>query len=309
MRIQKTLALGALATAIALASGCASTPKQPATETTPADQAAAEAAEPDLVQQLRERMAAGTLQRQEKAEDRKPVEIAEDTSQSPAVVPVDQAKQQAAMAVAGDYARAMGLMAGNRDADALALLQQIEQKAPQFSGPVVNQGVILLRQKKYAEAETQFRRGISINGKSPYSHNLLGIALREQGKFAEARTAYEAALAIDPNYAKAHFNLGVLADLYQHDLPRALGHYERYQALQSKPDPAVANWIIDLQKRTGTYVPPARPAPVQETVEETTEEVAGETPADTSAESAPAEAAAGDVPAPAEAAAANEAQP
>ncbi|MFN3586036.1 MAG: tetratricopeptide repeat protein [Moraxellaceae bacterium] len=305
MRIKKTLALCSLAVAISLAAGCASTPKQPSTDTpTAPDQAAAEAAEPDLVQQLRERMAAGTLQRQEKAEDRKPVEISGDTSQSPASGPIDAARQQAAMTVAADYAKAMSLMAGNRDDDALALLRQIEKKVPQLSGPVVNQGVILLRQKQHAAAETEIRRALAINAKSPYAHNLLGIALREQGKFAEARTAYEAALAIDPNYAKAHFNLGVLADLYQHDLPRALTHYERYQTLQSKPDPAVANWIVDLQKRTGTYVPPARPAkpPVVETQEDPLpEEAPAEPPA--------AEPAASDVPPPEAAAAASEKTP
>jgi tetratricopeptide (TPR) repeat protein len=119
---------------------------------------------------------------------------------------------------------------------------------------------ILLKQEKYAEAEKQLRDALAINAKNPYANNLLGIALREQGKFKEAKAAYEAALALDPNYAKAHFNLGVLADLYMQDLPTALSHYERYQGLQSKPDPAVANWIVDLQKRTGVYKAPPRPA-------------------------------------------------
>jgi tetratricopeptide (TPR) repeat protein len=119
---------------------------------------------------------------------------------------------------------------------------------------------ILLKQEKYAEAEKQLRDALAINAKNPYANNLLGIALREQGKFKEAKAAYEAALTLDPNYAKAHFNLGVLADLYMQDLPTALGHYERYQGLQSKPDPAVATWIVDLQKRTGVYKAPPRPA-------------------------------------------------
>ncbi|HEX6592367.1 MAG TPA: tetratricopeptide repeat protein [Moraxellaceae bacterium] len=268
MSIKRTFALSALAAALLLA-GCATTPKA----TAPTGEAApVENNEPDLVAQLRERMASGTLQRQEKTEDRKPSEAMADTSKSP-VVNTDIAKQQAAMAVAGDYARALGLMNADKDDEALALMQKIAEKAPQFSGPLVNQGVILLKQKKFADAQKALEDALKINPRNPYAFNLLGISLREQGKFADAKAAYESALAIDPNYARAHFNLGVLADLYMQDLPLALSHYERYQALQSKPDLAVGNWIVDLQKRTGVYkapvqtpLPPA-PEPAEEAAE------------------------------------------
>lgn len=282
MNNRNLLAVSALAAALALLSGCASAPK-PAI---PTAEAPSDAGEPDLVAQLRERMAAGTLQRQDKPEDKQPSVAADDTSRSP-VMAVDAGKQQAVMAVAADYARAMGMMDTGQDAEALELLRTIAAKAPALSGPLVNQGVILLRQKQYADAETQLLKALEINARNPYGYNLLGIALREQGKFANARSAYESALALDPDYAKAHFNLGVLADLYEQDLPRALTHYERYQALQSKPDPAVANWIIDLQKRTGVYkAPPPAPVPAVQ------EAPADATPDDTSAppaDGAPAE--------------------
>jgi len=264
MSIRQTFALSALATTLALLSACASAPRQ---ASTPVTETPAGIAEPDLVTELRERMAAGTLQRQEKADDKKPSAATEDSSRSPTVM-MDAARQQAAMSVVTDYAQAIRLMANNQDAEAMALLQAITVKAPTLSGPVVNQAVILLKQKQYADAEKQLRQALAINTRNPYTHNLLGIALREQGKFTDARVAYEAALGIDPNYAKAHFNLGVLADLYLQDLPLALGHYARYQTLQSKPDPAVANWIVDLQKRTGVYKAPSpSPAPSAETVE------------------------------------------
>lgn len=267
MSIQHKIALSAIAAALTLLAGCASAPKQAVPE---AEQTAG-ANEPDLVAQLRERMAAGTLQRQEKAEDKKPSEAAGDTSRSPALVATN-ARQQAAMAVSADYTRAISLMAADQNDEALALLQKVSAKEPSFAGPVINQGAILLKQKKFAEAEKVLRQALVINARNPYAHNLLGIALREQGKFADARSAYETALGIDPNYAKAHFNFGVLADLYLQDLPLALTHYERYQALQSKPDPAVANWIVDLQKRTGVYKapppPPRAPEPVEEPMAE-----------------------------------------
>jgi hypothetical protein len=48
------------------------------------------------------------------------------------------------------------------------------------------------------------------------------------------------------------------------DLPLALKHYEAYQGTQSTPDSTVAKWVIDLQKRTGVYKAPAKPAKVEE---------------------------------------------
>lgn len=255
MTIRHYFALSALAAAMALLPGCTTAPKSNGTPSV--DTAGSN--EPDLMDKLRERMAQGPVKRQEKAETPAPV-AATDSSKSPTVA-VDLAKQQAAGSIAPDYAKAIGLMAAGKDDEALPLLQKLAEQSPNFSGPVVNQGVILLRQKKYAEAEKLFQKGVEINPKSPYAFNMLGLSLRELGKFADAKAAYETALTLDPNYAKAHFNLAVLADLYMQDLPLALAHYQRYQGLQSKSDVAVGNWIVDLQKRTGTYKPVAKPAP------------------------------------------------
>lgn len=273
MSIKKSFAPSVLFTALVLMpvlllSACATAPKQPGTAATTGPAAGAENNEPDLVAQLRERMASGSLQRQEKTEDRKPAAATADTSRSPTLV-ADTGKQQAAMSVAGDYARALGLMSAGKDDEALILLQKIATKTPQFSGPWVNQAVILLKQLRFAEADKALQEALKANPNNPYTFNLMGIALRGQGKFADAKAAYDSALSIDPNYAKAHFNYGVLADLYMQDLPLALNHYERYQSLQSKPDPAVANWIVDLQKRTGVYKAPA-PTPLAPPPEEAT---------------------------------------
>lgn len=276
MSIKKSFAPSALFTAFALIPvlllpACATAPKQPSSTDTTGPAAGAENNEPDLVAQLRERMASGPLQRQEKTEDRKPAAATADTSRSPTVV-ADTGKQQAAMSVAGDYAKALGLMSAGKDDEALVLLQKIATKTPQFSGPWVNLAVILLKQLKFAEADKALQEALKANPNNPYAFNLMGIALRGQGKFADAKAAYDSALSLDPNYAKAHFNYGVLADLYMQDLPLALSHYERYQSLQSKPDPAVANWIVDLQKRTGVYKAPAL-MPLAPPPEEATENV------------------------------------
>ena len=101
-----------------------------------------------------------------------------------------------------------------------------------------------------------------INDANPYAHNGLGLALREQGKFDDARIHYERALVLDPKYARAHFNMAVLAELYLQDLNLALKHFQAYQNLQKQPDENVANWIVDLQRRAPES--PAQPVANQD---------------------------------------------
>lgn len=243
-----------------LAAACATKPPQSSAPVT-----AAASAEPDLLAALRERMAKPVV-RAEKVEAAPVAPVARSQSEHTPIVVADPVKVQQAQAVAADFALAMQLMHEGKLDDAMTKLQAIEKKAPQFAGPVLNQGVILVKQKRYADAITMLQRAIALNESNPYGHNLLGIALRETGRFQDARAAYEKAIALDANYAKAHFNLAVLADLYLQDLPLALAHYEKYQQLQMKADAGVANWIVDLQKRTGVWQPPKPVAvPVEST--------------------------------------------
>jgi len=79
----------------------------------------------------------------------------------------------------------------------------------------------------------------------------LGILLREDGKFEAAEAAYRRALETDPDHALAHYNLGVLLDIYLRRTAEALEHYEAYQASLAQPDETVGRWIIDLRRRAG----------------------------------------------------------
>ena len=78
--------------------------------------------------------------------------------------------------------------------------------------------------------------------------NQLGMTLRRQGKFEAAESAYLKAIEASPDYALAHYNLGVLNDLYLRRYDQALVHYERYQALAGE-DEQVSRWIADLKRR------------------------------------------------------------
>jgi tetratricopeptide (TPR) repeat protein len=67
----------------------------------------------------------------------------------------------------------------------------------------------------------------------------------------EAEAAYMKAVTADPDYALAHYNLGVLNELYLQRLDLALQHFERYQDLGGD-DEQVTKWIADLKRRLGS---------------------------------------------------------
>ena len=71
---------------------------------------------------------------------------------------------------------------------------------------------------------------------------------RRNGDFSAAEAAYLKAVTVSPDYALAHYNLGVLNELYLRRLDVALTHFERYQALVGD-DKQVEKWIADLRRR------------------------------------------------------------
>ena len=68
-------------------------------------------------------------------------------------------------------------------------------------------GSALLEQKRYAEAESEFREAIRLD--PDYScYQALGVCVYMQGRSSEAASAYREALKLKPNNAITHYNLG-----------------------------------------------------------------------------------------------------
>ena len=248
---------------------CSSTPKQPSPNTDAPAAVGSESTELDLEKLAKERAAQGLTAKKDDESKEKNV-VAADSSKEPELSNVSAELQALAKPLLNDYQRAVTLMKANQLDDAYTLFEELQTKAPQLAGPALNQALIQIQKQNYKEADVLLQKAIAANGKNPFAYNLQGFVYRQLGQFSKSRAAYEQAITLSPNYAKAHFNLGVLADLYLQDLPLALKHYEAYQGTQTTPDTTVAKWVIDLQKRTGTYKPPAKKAKVEEiTVEET----------------------------------------
>jgi len=159
----------------------------------------------------------------------------------------EQAKQ--AKLAQPDYDRAVTeLRKGNLDA-AEARFKDLSRQYPALSGPIVNQAIILRKKGKTQEAYDLLQKSILQHGKNPRLLNELGVLSRQLGKFKQAQASYESAIRIDERYPAAHYNLGVLADLYLHDPVLALNQFETYQTLIPEPDRKVKGWIIELQRR------------------------------------------------------------
>jgi tetratricopeptide (TPR) repeat protein len=122
---------------------------------------------------------------------------------------------------------------------------------PNYSGPLVNLGILAAKAGRFEEAEKTLISAVERNARNATAFNQLGIVYRKLGRFQDAEKAYEQAVQVDPSYATAYFNLGVLCDLYLQQPQRALEAYERYLELTPSPDSRVNAWVTELRKRVG----------------------------------------------------------
>jgi len=132
---------------------------------------------------------------------------------------------------------------------AINLLDGIQKKYPQLSGPDYQKARIYFNQGKLEQALEAVELSLKNNPRNYYSLNLKGIILKESGQFKLAKQAYLDAIKIYPPYPNSHLNLGVLADIYMRELSLALIQYREYMSLVDNKDKTVANWILELERR------------------------------------------------------------
>ncbi len=89
-------------------------------------------------------------------------------------------------------------------------LEQLREQQELF-----NQGIQMMQQEQWAEAEEAFRRVIDMGECLPQPRGNLGIALLMQKKYDKAETAFKRALEIDPDYDLAKRNLAMLPTVRQ----------------------------------------------------------------------------------------------
>jgi len=109
----------------------------------------------------------------------------------------------------------------------------------------INLGDLLLSEKRYAEAEVEYRKTIEYKPDEPKLHFSLGRVLALQNKIDEARANFEIAVHQNPEYTDAHYELAIALGL-QHKIPEAVAEYRVAIKLQPGFADALNNlaWIL-----------------------------------------------------------------
>ena len=146
------------------------------------------------------------------------------------------------------YEQAVAVMAAGDFLDAELRFKEFLLRYPDFPGAHVNLAIIHSQNGNDQATQTAIDAALALNPNHPSALNQQGMLLRRNGKFIEAEAAYLKAVTASPDYALAHYNLGVLNELYLQRLDTALQHFERYQELVGS-DKQVEKWIADLKRR------------------------------------------------------------
>jgi len=146
------------------------------------------------------------------------------------------------------FEQAVAVMASGDFVEAELRLKEFLLQYPAYPGAYVNLAIIHGQNGNEKAAQASIDAALALNPNHPAALNQQGMLLRRNGKFIEAEAAYLKAVTASPDYALAHYNLGVLNELYLQRLDVALQHFEIYQGLVGN-DAKVEKWITDLTRR------------------------------------------------------------
>ena len=133
--------------------------------------------------------------------------------------------------------------------EGIALLETLTANEQRLPAPYVNLGIAYSRTGKTKKAEHNFSKALRLDIGHAVANNELGLLYRKAGRFNAARTVYQNALIKNPDYLPVRKNLGILCELYLHDLECALEQYQAY--LEYAPDEeTIARWTAELKQRT-----------------------------------------------------------
>lgn len=169
----------------------------------------------------------------------------------PEVVDTEGAEKPLPPALVEQYNRGLDLLQDKDDiAEANKHWQALTLRYPDYPGSWVNLAITQYRQQAFTESLASLDRALAIDAMFCPGFKLKGIVERELGKFKDAEQSYLSAIQCDPDDVDGYYNLGILYDLYLHDLSKALAQYQQAQALLPEKDENINVWIIDLKRRT-----------------------------------------------------------
>jgi tetratricopeptide (TPR) repeat protein len=150
------------------------------------------------------------------------------------------------------YEQAVAAMAAGDTIEAELQFRAFLLQNPGYPGAHVNLAILLAGKGDDEAALQNIQTALSLDPQHAAALNQLGMLERRKGRFLEAESAYMKAVTASPDYALAHYNLGVLNELYLQRLDSALEHFERYLEYGGE-DKQVSKWVADLKRRIGTF--------------------------------------------------------
>lgn len=139
----------------------------------------------------------------------------------------------------------------NKHEKAKALLTTLTETQNKLSGPWVLLGDIAKQKNDLKTAEENYKKAVSINEKNINAQLKLAHTQRLSGKFLVAQNTYAATLQQWSDHPEAHLNLAILYDIYLNHPIRAQRHLEAYQFLTFGKNIQSAEWLNEVQSRTG----------------------------------------------------------
>jgi len=149
------------------------------------------------------------------------------------------------------YQMAIDKLSQNKLNEAEQLLAALLLEVPRLAGASVNLGLIAQQREDQSSAETYFEQALEAN---PYqTQALIATAqiYQDNGEFRLAEANLKRALEKKPDNALAHYNLGVLYELYLREYGLAVQHYGRYVELAKGGEDieTVKRWMKLLERK------------------------------------------------------------
>lgn len=148
----------------------------------------------------------------------------------------------------GQYNAALQALRSGRLSEAERGFSQLLKQHPDLAGASVNLGLIARKEGNEEQALAYFSRALESNPGNVEALLLLALKDQEDGNFWDAEAKLLKAVKVKPDFEAAHYNLGVLYELYLQETEKAIGHYQRYVALNRGEDvDTVVRWIRLLE--------------------------------------------------------------
>lgn len=159
-------------------------------------------------------------------------------------------KDQSSISISNEerntYRNAITALNNNQLDISESILKEILAHRPDLAGPWANLGLVYYKKNDAVNAVIAFQRSLKINPKQPNALNLMGVIEYNKGNIQKALEYYISAIQNKPDYANAHYNLALLYDIYHHDTPKAIEHYQHYMKITKYQDKETATWLQQL---------------------------------------------------------------